>query len=66
MEQLIFARTCQECSYIQRATKPEHDPPASYLNTKCRKCSSPALDYGSESFYYNTDNKLVRAEIEDN
>ncbi len=65
MVNVIFARTCQECGYIQRATKPEYDPPVSYLNTKCRKCSSPALDYGSESFHYDTNGKLVKAEIEE-
>lgn len=41
-------RTCQACGHVQTAIKPAQDEPSdSYRNSKCRKCKSEALDYGS-------------------
>lgn len=47
MTREAYIRTCQECGHQQ-----EMKPPAEYKNDiwkdfKCRKCKSPALDYGS-------------------
>lgn len=41
-------RTCQECGYEQRAHKPIYnkDLTKSYVESKCRRCRSMALDYG--------------------
>ena len=42
-----FIRTCQECGHQQEDADPQHAPTDAFLNRKCRKCSSRALDYGS-------------------
>jgi hypothetical protein len=43
-----WARTCQECGHVQRTLPPATPSNISdtYANAKCRKCKSPALDYG--------------------
>jgi hypothetical protein len=44
----MWFRTCQECGHVQSATRPkEGELTASYAHSKCRKCKSEALDYGS-------------------
>lgn len=45
-----WVRTCQECGHRQKASKPREGRELSqgYRETKCRKCKSPALDYGGE------------------
>lgn len=43
-----FLRTCQECGYKQEDKEPLQAPSDAYLNKKCKKCKSEALDYGSE------------------
>lgn len=42
-------RTCQECAHKQLAKQPDrsNELTNSYLNSKCRKCKSEALDYGT-------------------
>jgi hypothetical protein len=42
-------RTCQECGHEQPAKEPPRNRElrASYANTKCKACGSPALDYGT-------------------
>lgn len=43
-------RTCQECGLVGTYTKPNVlDPKERWRDTKCRKCKSEALDYGSNS-----------------
>lgn len=46
----MFTRQCQECGHRQSAKKPTGDLTDSYRNAKCRKCRSPALDYGSSDW----------------
>lgn len=48
-----WIRTCQECGHKQETKKPSYSKAdgqlaASYANSICRKCKSPALDFGSE------------------
>lgn len=42
-------RTCQECGNKQRAKEPEYGKKLtdSYREAQCRRCHSPALDYGT-------------------
>jgi len=43
-----FYRTCQECENIQEAKEPKPgEITNSYANSKCKKCKSESLDYGS-------------------
>ena len=44
-----WVRTCQECGHKQKAKQPDPNKPLSdsYRNSKCRKCGSEGLDYGS-------------------
>lgn len=43
-----WIRTCQACGHRQ-VTAPAPKPmTTSYENSRCRKCKSEALDYGSE------------------
>jgi hypothetical protein len=53
----VWIRTCQECSHKQRDKKPTASPTDTWLEKKCRKCKSSALNWGSEnaSFYDNED-----------
>ena len=44
----MWYRTCQECGHVQTAIEPKKLTD-SYRNSKCRKCKSEALDYGSSS-----------------
>lgn len=50
-----FYRTCQECGNEQIANDPKGNPSNSYLNAKCRKCKSEALDYGTTKTEPNVD-----------
>jgi len=46
----VYIRTCQECFNQQEGKDPSQfkkDLPDTWLNTKCKKCKSEALDYGS-------------------
>ena len=54
-----WIRTCQECGYKQKATKPSANKELSgaYLEAKCRKCHSPALDYGKTYRCINEDDE---------
>ncbi len=51
-------RTCQECGHEQTAIEPDSKKPLtdSYRNSKCRKCKSPALDYGTHKTDLEDDN----------
>jgi len=40
-------RTCQECGNKQKATESKGELTNSYRNSKCLKCKSEALDYGT-------------------
>lgn len=47
-----YIRTCQECGHVQTAKNPADYTGKGFMeetwrDTKCRKCKSPALDYGS-------------------
>lgn len=42
-----FIRICQECGHKQEDKDPEGNPTNAFLNRKCKKCKSEALDYGS-------------------
>ena len=55
----IFVRTCQECGNKQKSKPSYLYKPDSWQETKCKKCKSPALDYGSDN-YKEIDGKLVR------
>ena len=48
---MIWIRMCQECGHRQKAQRPMRDrgPTDSYLNAKCRRCHSVALDFGRET-----------------
>lgn len=56
----IFARRCQECGHIQTDTRPITAGLMSnaYMERKCRKCGSRALDYG-HSGYTMKEGKIV-------
>lgn len=43
-----WIRTCQECGYKQDCKPPFKYKGDGWQETKCKKCKSPALDYGSE------------------
>lgn len=42
-------RTCQECGHKQNCKEPDQTKELtnSYRNSKCRKCKSEALDFGT-------------------
>jgi hypothetical protein len=41
-----FVRTCQKCGHAQLARQPMTHSDDSWLDLKCDRCKSPALDYG--------------------
>lgn len=43
-----WIRTCQECGHRQESKPPHTYKSESWTELKCKKCKSPALDYGSE------------------
>ena len=45
---MLWARQCQECLNVQYDKKPEKDMTDAYRNRKCKRCDSPALDFGKE------------------
>ena len=63
----MWARTCQECGYIQEAKEPAYgvELSTSYCNAKCKKCKSMSLNYGSSGFIKNEAGKIVRAPYSD-
>ena len=51
MSTTAFVRTCQECGHHQAiAVAPKGEPTDAYREAACRRCKSPALDYGSEGW----------------
>lgn len=60
----MFTRQCQECGHRQTAKDPEGHPTEAYLNAKCRKCKSTALDYGSKGWIL-VGGKYVRLDPKD-
>lgn len=61
-----FIRRCQECGHSQKAKEPDRNKElsSSYRNSKCRKCGSEALDYGSEQ-EINDDGTITQQYFED-
>ncbi len=47
---MSWIRTCQECGHKQESKSPLDYKSNSWTETKCKKCKSAALDYGSEDF----------------
>lgn len=43
-----WIRTCQECGHRQETKPTPEYKGESWRDLKCKKCKSPALDYGSE------------------
>lgn len=45
----VWYRTCQECGHEQIAKQPDLNKELtnSYRDTKCKRCKSEALDYGT-------------------
>lgn len=41
-----YIRTCQECGHKQESKEPSTYKSDTWMNTKCKKCKSEALDYG--------------------
>jgi hypothetical protein len=44
----MWIRTCQECGHKQSMKSPTDQQSDNWRDAICRKCRSPALDYGSE------------------
>lgn len=42
-----WVRTCQECMTQQICPQPGAEMTDAYRERKCKRCKSPALDYGS-------------------
>jgi hypothetical protein len=61
--QTVFIRTCQECGHKQKAKDPKGVLSEAYANAKCRRCYSPALDYG-KNVVINAEGKIVAAPAE--
>jgi hypothetical protein len=53
-----WIRICQECGNKQEDKDPKHAITYAYLNKKCKKCKSEALDFGS---MHSDDNEDVEA-----
>lgn len=45
----VWIRECQECGHKQGDNPPDpnRELSAAYANRECKRCKSPALDYGS-------------------
>lgn len=63
MEEQLFVRKCDECGRLQAAREPRGEPTDSYCNAKCRRCRSPALEYGSYGWKRDTNGKIVPIEF---
>lgn len=48
MSEKPWIRTCQECGHRQEAKRPDTYKGESWRELKCKKCKSPALDYGND------------------
>ncbi len=46
-----WIRTCQECGNVQVSRPPSNPVTDSYRFSKCKKCKSESLDYGTENGY---------------
>lgn len=46
-----WLRICQECLHVQADKQPTQPPTDAFLNRKCKKCGSEALDFGSANYY---------------
>ena len=56
----LFVRTCQECGHKQEMKDPGLQRGDGWTETKCRKCKSAALDYGSNGYERDEAGSLVR------
>lgn len=45
---MAWVRTCTECGHMQEAKPPSEYKGETWRELKCKRCKSPALDYGSE------------------
>jgi hypothetical protein len=60
-----FIRTCQECGHKQTDTEPEFGKVTDkWLEKKCKKCKSEALDYGSNQEFDDKGNPVIYNEDE--
>ena len=61
---MMFVRTCQECGHQQKSKDPAtyKGSKESWRDTKCRKCKSESLDYGS--YKPETPEEIIAAEKE--
>lgn len=48
-------RTCQECGHAQTSTDPAGQKSEAWRDTKCRKCKSESMDYGSKNYEIEDD-----------
>ncbi len=44
----LWKRTCQECGYVSHYKSPRDYKSEVWRDTKCKRCHSMGLDYGSE------------------
>ena len=56
----MFCRKCQECGHIQESKPPLEYKSDVWRETKCKKCKSVSLDYGSEGYARNAAGKLAK------
>lgn len=59
----VWARKCNECGNLQLDTEPVNAPTDAYLNRKCKKCKSEALDYGNSGYHIES-GKIVRNPVD--
>lgn len=63
----MYIRTCQECGHKQEAKDPASYKTSTenWRDLKCKKCKSPALDYGSDGWEKDTSGNYFRPTKED-
>ena len=61
-----YMRTCQECGHQQMDKDPHGGMPTVAFNErKCKRCKSPALDYGSNRDYDATTGEEILFDEDD-
>jgi len=63
MSDEYFVRKCQECNHLQQAKEPKEEMSDAYRHSKCRKCKSMSLDYGSYGWKKNVNGDFVHIEF---
>lgn len=56
----MFVRKCQECGNLQESKPINEYKGNTWMDTKCKKCKSMALDYGHDGYTRDTNGKIVR------